>query len=51
MTYDEYKNLSRLINTANRRLERLERFSGKDVSWAGKRLQSKIDNGKIERLD
>ena len=48
---DEFKNLEKLVNLANRRLERLERFSGKDVSWAGKRLQSKIDNGKVERLD
>lgn len=48
MTNDEYKSLSRLVNLANKRLERLERFSGKDVSWAGKRLQSKIDNGKLE---
>ena len=48
---DEFKSLEKLVNLANRRLERLERFSGKDVSWAGKRLQSKIDNGKVERLD
>lgn len=51
MTNEEYKNLNRLINIANRRLERLERFSGKDVSWAGKRLQSKLNNTKLERLD
>lgn len=48
---DEFKSLEKLVNLANRRLERLERFSGKNVSWAGKRLQSKIDNGKVERLD
>ena len=48
---DEFKSLEKLVNLANRRLERLERFTGKDVSWAGKRLQSKIDNGKVERLD
>ena len=47
MTEDEYKSLERLVKYANRRLERLERFSGRDVSWAGKRLQSKIDNGKV----
>ena len=47
MTEDEYKNLSRMIKKANRRLMRLEKFSDKNVSWAGKQLQSKIDNEKV----
>lgn len=47
MTEEEYKNLSGMIRKANKRLRRLERFSNKSVSWAGKQLQSKIDNEKI----
>ena len=47
MTEDEYKSLSRMIKKANNRLMRLEKFSDKNVSWAGKQLQSKIDNEKV----
>ena len=47
MTEQEYNNLSKMITKANNRLRRLERFTGKSVSWAGKQLQSKIDNEKI----
>ena len=42
-----YEDLEKMIKKANRRLDRLAKFSGKDVSWAGKRLQSYIDNGKL----
>lgn len=47
MTNEEYNSLIKLIKLANRRLDRLENFTGKDVSWAGKRLKSKINNGKL----
>lgn len=43
----EFENLNKMIKKANRRLQNLEKFSGKDVSWAGKRLQASIDNEKI----
>ena len=47
MTEQEYKDLSKMIRKANNRLARLEKFSNKSVSWAGKKLQSRIDNEKI----
>lgn len=50
MTENEYKNLSRMIRKANNRLRRLEKFSGKSVSWAGKNLQRKIDNEKLRSM-
>ena len=46
MTEQEYKSLSSMIKKANNRLRRLEKFSNKSVSWAGKQLQAKIDNEK-----
>lgn len=50
MTESEYQNLSKMIKKANNRLRRLERYSGKSVSWAGKNLQSKIDNEKLRSV-
>ena len=48
MTEQEaYNKLKRLVNKANRRLQRLQSFSGKSVSWAGKYLQSQLDNEKL----
>lgn len=47
MTDEEFKNLSHMIKKANNRLHRLEKFTDKNISWAGKRLQSRIDNEKI----
>ena len=47
MTEQEYTDLQKMIRKANNRLTRLERYSGKSVSWAGKKLQAKIDNDKI----
>lgn len=48
MTENEYTNIYNLVSKANKRLANLEKFSGKDVSWAGARLQSMIDNGKTK---
>ena len=42
-----YKDLQRLVKKANSRLLRIQRFSGKDVAWAGKQLQAKLDNEKL----
>lgn len=42
-----YENIQKLVNKANSRLRRLEKFTGRDVSWSGKQLQSKLDNEKI----
>ena len=47
MTNEEYIDLYKMIRKANNRLARLERYSGKSISWAGKKLQAKIDNDKI----
>ena len=41
-----YKSLSKMVNKANRRLKRLQNLTGREVSWSGFNLQSKLDNEK-----
>lgn len=47
MKESEYENLKKSIKQANRRLRNLQKFTDRNVSWAAKNLQSKIDNEKI----
>ena len=47
MTSEEYTDLKKLVDKANKRLIRLQNFTGKGVSWAGKYLQSQLDNEKL----
>ena len=50
MTQEEtelYNKLKKEVSKANSRLARLQSYTGRDVSWAGKKLQQVLDNEKI----
>ena len=44
----KYEDLQKIVKKANQRLKRIQNYTGREVSWTGKQLQSKLDNGKLE---
>ena len=44
---DLYNKLKKEVSKANGRLASLQRYTGRDVSWSGKKLQQVLDNEKI----
>lgn len=42
-----YNEIRKLIKRANQRLVRLERFTGRQNSWASKILRNKLDSEKL----
>jgi len=50
MTELEFKKINKDVMKANRRLQRLQRFSGNEVSWAGHDLMARLNNEKVGRL-